>query len=941
MIKYFFFLAVLLNLGCPSFGQKYTNYTTQHGLPSNHVYKTLQDKQGFMWFLTDKGIVKYDGHTFRTFTTRDGLPNNDVWEAFITPDQKFWYLSKSASLGYIENDSVYDFPNEKTGETMNPLFSSQIGNDVYPTGPMHTYKLKNEKWTSIHENRFNADGLTVIHHKKIKAFVLKQTVDSLLFINSDSVVVDRVFLPMPFVTTGKRGQVTDSLFYWATNKTISIYNLNTLKLKQIDVFEEIGLSGVEHIRLNAVNGRIQVTGTGFIGFLSENYHIEDVFFFPEDIQAHFGFMDHSKTLWLSTFSNGVYKLPFAKRDIKYVLPNSKIQSLNFVNNTLVAGVYNKGFYNYNKKEIDFELIQSSKQYNYETFEIPELNHIYYSGETHLYVKKINEKNIYPKKIGPGEGFKELKFFQNKLYSVFAFGLHLLDHETLKIKNVFYQKGCKDLLIFQDQLLIAGAFGLKTLEEDTILPLQHLLFDKPVLNIQAINDSVLLINTDGFGSYISDLESVWPIKGSAFLSVEDAFCEYDALWLATNKGVLKYVLQHNLYKLQQTFTIENGLPTNNINCLFVNQQHLIIGSNNGIAFIPKNENHTSLLMDVYIKNITYNQQRISESEGDFKFKRNNVVNFTLGNIDFSDHKTAFEYEYKFEPLHETWRKVKSDVFSFNNLEPNHYTFRLKTKQGEVSKSINILPLYWQTLWFKGVVGVFVLVILILGIRQYFKKSKEKQLKVVHQKRQFSELQLKALRSQMNPHFVFNALSAIQYYINTNDFETSENYLVKFSRLIRQYFELSKEQEISLETEIKLLTDYLDLEQLRFKDKLNYKFVVDDELNIKQMTIPTMLLQPVVENAVNHGIFNKIKDGNVDIVFEFHNSNTFKVSISDDGVGVQNTLNKKHKSVNSSKVRTERILFLNQSGKWKIDCEEKELFPNKEDKGHQTHFIISRI
>ncbi|WP_373942203.1 histidine kinase [Polaribacter sejongensis] len=127
-------------------------------------------------------------------------------------------------------------------------------------------------------------------------------------------------------------------------------------------------------------------------------------------------------------------------------------------------------------------------------------------------------------------------------------------------------------------------------------------------------------------------------------------------------------------------------------------------------------------------------------------------------------------------------------------------------------------------------------------------------IQNQKRQH-DLELKALRSQMNPHFVHNSLNAIQYYIQQNDVETSENYLAKFSKLMRQFFDYSRRKSVSLSEEISLLENYLQIEKLRFEEKIEYEIKVDPELDIEEEQIPSMLIQPLVENAINHGLFHK--------------------------------------------------------------------------------------
>ena len=221
---------------------------------------------------------------------------------------------------------------------------------------------------------------------------------------------------------------------------------------------------------------------------------------------------------------------------------------------------------------------------------------------------------------------------------------------------------------------------------------------------------------------------------------------------------------------------------------------------------------------------------------------------------------------------------------------------------------------------SVVGIFValtIVVLFITFNSHKNKLIQENLEdaLKNQKRQH-ELELKALRSQMNPHFVHNSLNAIQYYIQQNDVETSEEYLAKFSKLMRQFFDFSRQKTISLTEEISLLNNYLYIEKLRFEDKINYTIEIDDNLDPEEEQIPAMLLQPIVENAVNHGLFHKKGSGEIKISFKYINENSFRVIIEDDGIGInaskamKSTIKKAHKS-HSSAVLEERINFLNQS------------------------------
>ncbi len=187
-------------------------------------------------------------------------------------------------------------------------------------------------------------------------------------------------------------------------------------------------------------------------------------------------------------------------------------------------------------------------------------------------------------------------------------------------------------------------------------------------------------------------------------------------------------------------------------------------------------------------------------------------------------------------------------------------------------------------------------------------------------QATELQLKALRAQMNPHFMYNALNSVQNYITSNELTSATKYLAKFAKLMRQSLEYSDLELISLEKEIEFLEDYLYINQkLRFEKKLEYKIRVDDELEEDIMGVPTMIVQPYVENAIEHGLRSK-KSGMLKVEFSLHNENTILCVIEDNGVGraktkilqAQAEAHLKHRSRGTS-ITEERLELLNKSNR----------------------------
>ena len=226
-------------------------------------------------------------------------------------------------------------------------------------------------------------------------------------------------------------------------------------------------------------------------------------------------------------------------------------------------------------------------------------------------------------------------------------------------------------------------------------------------------------------------------------------------------------------------------------------------------------------------------------------------------------------------------------------------------------------------------VMISLVLIFGV---FLSKKNKLIQEKYQaelasQQQMHAIELQALRSQMNPHFVHNSLNAIQYYIQRNEVEQSEEYLSKFSKLIRAFFELSRKQTITLEEEVNLLDNYLSIEKLRFEDKLHYEITVDDALE-DDTEIPSMLLQPLVENAVNHGIFHKKGSGTIKVEFRALEDDGFQVSVIDDGIGLtaaKELFKKTTKTIEnrSTTVLQDRLKLLEYNGKWHIEHRVEEL------------------
>lgn len=231
------------------------------------------------------------------------------------------------------------------------------------------------------------------------------------------------------------------------------------------------------------------------------------------------------------------------------------------------------------------------------------------------------------------------------------------------------------------------------------------------------------------------------------------------------------------------------------------------------------------------------------------------------------------------------------------------------------------------------------LILLLIVGYFMFKNMKQQKLNN-----NLLALKSLRSQMNPHFIFNALNSVNSFIAGNDERTANKYLSDFSMLMRAVLENSEEDFIPLQKEIELLELYTKLEHFRFQDKFDYDITVDENVNVEEFQIPPMLLQPYIENAVWHGLRYKAEKGQLNINITQIDKGELKISITDDGIGrtkskaMKTENQKKHNSKGLGNIK-KRVAILNEMYKDKVDVFIED-YLDAEDSGTKVEVTLKK-
>ncbi len=317
-----------------------------------------------------------------------------------------------------------------------------------------------------------------------------------------------------------------------------------------------------------------------------------------------------------------------------------------------------------------------------------------------------------------------------------------------------------------------------------------------------------------------------------------------------------------------------------------------------------------------------------------------VSIKFNAVLFNAPKTV-KYFYRILETDTLWYSIDNTELVLQNLPPGKYNIEFKAesiKQGRISTIQKLTIIVTKPWWKKNIVIVLGLLIFLSSVYSYYKFRIAKITRREEEKNRIrarmAELEQTALRSQMNPHFIFNCLTSIQQLIVTGNKDDASKYLIKFSRLIRNTLEISTKQFITIEAEIAYLTEYLILEQLRITGKMVYKFTVDEQIDIGKTEIPNMAIQPIVENAIRHGI-KPLQDRKGEINIDFKPGiDEILCIVTDNGIGrkpeaQRNLLNiTGHKSYGLDIVK-QRLEGLSENEKIKYFIEIIDLYNNKEE------------
>ncbi len=401
-----------------------------------------------------------------------------------------------------------------------------------------------------------------------------------------------------------------------------------------------------------------------------------------------------------------------------------------------------------------------------------------------------------------------------------------------------------------------------------------------------------------------------------------------LWVQTGAGLVRFDPRSkrvlSIMDKQRGFFEDGGYPFSIPNTSVLVQPHFGM-----LSIMPTGPE----LYNSYKPDIQFNSVMVLDKEYRYQFNERgntirlkynqNFIRFEFAALSFSNARQN-QYAWRLDGLEKEWvygGNMNKAVYS--GLKSGTYRFRVKAANcdgvwgEEKVVKIVIRPPVYATWWFIGLCSFLVTGLIFYWNRVRIRQARRQEKMKAEFRQQISETEMKALRAQMNPHFIFNSLNSIQKYILKNEHLEASQYLTKFSRLIRLILDHSNQDTIPLASELDLLKLYIEMESLRFDNKFVHEIIVAPDMNTDMVELPSMLIQPYVENAIWHGLLHLPEEvkGKLTINISKDAQNSLVVMIDDNGIGREKAAELKSKQVLKKKsygmqITEDRIAIINR-------------------------------
>ena len=902
------------------FGQNpyYNAINKADGLLTNSVYDIYEDKNDYMWFATEKGLCNFNGYTFNYFFNKNMTTKSG---SCIKEDAlgRIWYENFDGYLYYVENKSLKKLNQNKAlgyfkyGFIDNKLYTiTEMGLNVHnlktlqlvKTIPINTAFLKTI-YLSKNEIYIFTDALQIIKNDKIVQTINYPEDFSKKF---NSIIVEK----------SADGLIICSKFtnyYYEFENGAFIKKTTAIK------------NGIIQ-NLSWCNNENWICTTSGVAKLNNTNN--PIYFEGKNIS--YVYKTKNANYWVSTLTEGLFFID--NFSSKLIASNETLTAICKTNNKLLLGTNNDKIIQFNQKTENFStLYQGTTNHQISLIKYDNYNDLFFFTSSKFGILSAKYKLLKDYSIA----IKNVAIVDKKYISFAASGsLGLFQTNNKSVSSwdsIFNTNNSKDIVNYSN--FITNAKGKATLFDaaaniiyyatnngvffiNTKGQKKELLFNGSKININKFSsfEKNIFASNNEYKLYKIYNQTVKEVQLPAVIdreSIEKVFLKNELYYIVTNKYIFEYSIIKN--KLKPILQVNNGIEINDIlldknTYYFTTNKGLIIREN---SFLNKNK------INFFVDNVLVNNKIASkENRENLSHDKNNIIiNYSL-----ISSNPFNENVLKYSINNSDWQKlpINSNKLILTSLNSGNYTVQFAIND-KIFSAQKVQFFIKNPFWLQAPFLLFSLLIFSVLLYILYKRK----IRIIQQKNQMlldkislekniNQSKLKAIKSQMNPHFFYNALNTVQSFILSNDKKQAVNYLSKFSVLTRTILEMTEKDLISIAEEVKTLQLYLEIEQVRFNDDFNFDISVSSTIDSENVKIPSMFLQPFVENAVKHGLLHKTDEKTLKINFDTID-NTIKIIIDDNGIGrvksneLNQIKNKKHQSFATAALQN-RVHLLNE-------------------------------
>jgi sensor histidine kinase YesM len=903
MVKLIYILSFCLSINLLLAQQfNFTNITTSEGLPSSECYGTMQDSKGYMWVRTLNGLCKFDGKKFKVFTKKEGLKSNSIYVLHEDKKHRIWFATASSHIGYVQNDSIFYLSSsevfaKENGYGQKVFYQIVLDNElnVYVSSHERAYKFNvidgYKSYTLLAQDDY---FLKIIEINK-QPFCIPDTISKLRMLKNqefklsvfgsklsiywDETTIKQGILRITYPCKDKDGNVF-------LNMSNRIYSINKLgEIKEVK-FESL----VYHIFIDKENNLwVGLNSRGLLMYPNADLSMNPKQLLREETISGIT-QDFEGGIWVSSLNNGLFycKNLFNENYINNEYFNYKPEMLKIIDSSLYLSDFKSGIVKFNisnQKLIAKKINVESAQIG--ILDIDKVQDGYLlSGRNSLYKFDNNlsfkERIFWKKKLKLSSGsYNTVVSSKNQILGI---SKNYLTNYTQGYSYTLPSFG-NDIIEFHETLFVATKNGLLLFNDALTDKFKKHIVDENVIKLLKYNKGLLAVCKDGKVFRMDEKLNQTKFE-LGNVSLNDAcFYAENILIIASNAGIYFLNLPDGKTNLINT---NDGILDNEVFKIATYQNFAFYSTISGIGRFSIDKVKNNLIAPkITLTHAKANGNSNYSSTIQYPYSSSFTFKFDL--ITFKDGAPSKLF-YKLIGYDKTWNYNESGEVTYTNLTNGDYSLLVYAQNSLGIKSevlrlpVKIKLPFFKTAWFLLLLLSFVILLSYSIYKISYFIINKREVNKTKVNKLIAEYQLMGLKAQMNPHFIFNCLNSIQKYVLEHDTKQAYTYMAKFSKLIRFVLDISDKTFVALSDELDLVKIYVELEQLRFDKKFEFMLQLEGNIEPDEIFVPSLLIQPYLENAIWHGIMNlpEGKKGEVAIVVKPVNDH-IEIVISDNGIG----------------------------------------------------------